>query len=259
MSFSDCVVYEFPCNEKIRTCMRLEKSLQRMHYFIEQDNETAHMSAFGILFELIELTARPDLRKDLIQELQRNRSILLGPNPPAHLDAEQRQAYVTRLDTAIHDLTTPNASIKSPQSLRDNDWLSTVRARSKIPGGNCCFDLPSLHYWLGKPFAERHAHFTRLLSSMGPIEKAVDVILDLLRGTMSSRSCTAQSGNVNLSVPPGVTLSLIRITLPTSSIHIPEVSVNKFMLWIHFLDATASMKTPPSRSTVHFDLGLCGL
>lgn len=259
MTTTDCVVYEFPCNEKVRTCMRLEKSLQRMHYFIEQDNETAHMSAFGILFELIELTARPDLRKDLIQELQRNRSILNGPHPPAHLDAEQLSDYLARIDKAVHDLTTPNPAVRSPQSLRDNDWLSTVRARSKIPGGNCCFDLPSLHYWLGKPFEERYAHFTRLLSSMGPIEQAVDVILDLLRGTISRRSCTAQAGNVNLSIPSGVTWSLIRITLPTSSIHIPEVSVNKFMLWIHFLDAADSMKTPPSRATIDFDLGLCGL
>lgn len=259
MLTSDGVVYEFPCNEKIRTCLRLEKSLQRMNYFIEQDNETAHMSAFGILFELIELTARPDLRKDLIQELQRNRAILTGPTPPAHLNADALAEYTARLEHAVHRLAAPNPAIKSPQSLRDNDWLSTVRARSKVPGGNCCFDLPSLHYWLGKPFAERHAQFTDWLSSMGPIEEAVNVILALLRSSIRHQACTAQLGSINLPIPHGTACSLVRIALPADSIHIPEVSVNKFMLWIHFLDASERMKTPPSRATVEFDLGVCGI
>lgn len=259
MSESRTVIYEFPCNEKIRTCLRLEKTMQRMHEFITQDSETAALSAFVTLFELIDLTTRPDLRKDLIQELQRNRATLAATTPPECFTPDMISDYLTRIDTALKALITPNPAIKSPQSLRDNDWLSTIRTRSKMPGGCCCFDLPSLHFWFGKPFEERHAQFVHWLAGTEAIKNAVDLILDILRSTISHRACSAKEGSVNLPVPTPLGWSLIQIGMPANSIHIPEVSVNKFMLWIHFLDASAQMRTPPSRSDIDFDLGLCGI
>ena len=253
------VIYEYPCTEKIRVCLRLEESIRRMEYFIEQDNRTAHLSAFRILFDLIELTTRSDLRKDLIQELQRLRAALSSPARPIRIDDEAAAEYLPEIIRTVQGLATPAPASRSPQSLRDSDWLSLIRTRSGMPGGNCCFDLPSLHYWLGRPFEERRGQFLEWLASSHSIRDAVQLILGILRSTAVWRPCQAKAGSARLQVPANTNLGLVQVLMPAESIHIPEVSVNKFMLWIHFLDAAERMRTPPSRSDIEFDIGLCAI
>jgi cell division protein ZapD len=259
MTASQSIIYEFPCTEKIRMCMRLERTMSRMRYFMEQQDERAAMVAMAILFELIDLTTRPDLRKDLIQELQRMKQKLSGSDCPACFDAPQHELFLAQIDLALSALLDPDPTMRSPQSLRDNDWLSTVRTRSQIPGGCCGFDLPSLQFWLSRPFEVRHEQFRKWLRGMTPIKLAIDCILDVLRSSVAVQHCEAKAGNFNLPVPGAINWAIVQIALPPESTHIPEVSVNKFMLWIHFLDSSERMKTPPSRDDFEFDLGICGI
>lgn len=254
------LIYEFPCTEKIRMCMRLERTMSRMRYFMEQNDERSTLVAFDILFELIDLTTRPDLRKDLIRELQRIKAKLTDAAiPPVNLDQAKCELFLMNIESALSTLLSPDPSIRSPQALRDNDWLSTIRTRSKLPGGLCSFDLPSLHYWLGRPFEERHDQFSRWLRGMAPIKIAVDCILEVMRSTVTVQHCEASAGNFKLPVPSPINWELIQIAMAPDAPHIPDVSVNKFLLWIHFLDAEAQMKTPPSRADFEFDLGICGI
>ncbi len=251
------VTYEFPCNEKVRSFLRLEEGIRRTHYFIEQDDPTACLVAFSMLFELIELTGRPDLRKTLVQELQRNRMSIAAGDVPAALRGESVTDLLDELDRVIHSLVVPDPTIKTTQALRDNDWLNLIRARRQMPGGNCCFDLPSLHYWMAKPFEEKHRQFEQWLQGAVVFRDSVTLILKILRGTAESRTCQAVDGTFHLPVDSRNSWSLLQVTLPIESNHIPEISVNRFALWIHFLDASSQMKTTPSRSSFPFELRLC--
>lgn len=67
MSDSDVLSYEFPCNEKIRTYLRLEALFHRFDWLAAQDSPVAHHCAIGALFDLTDATARSDLRNELVQ------------------------------------------------------------------------------------------------------------------------------------------------------------------------------------------------
>jgi len=254
------LIYEFPCTEKIRMCMRLERTMSRMRYFMEQNDERSTLVAIDILFELIDLTTRPDLRKDLVQELQRIKQKLQDTEqPPVNIDPAKCALFIANIDAALSLLLVPNSAFRSPQSLRENDWLSTIRTRSKLPGGLCSFDLPSLHYWLGRPFEERHEQLTNWLRGMAPFMIAIECILEVMRSSVSVQRCRATAGNYKLPVPNQINWALVQIAMDPDMPHIPDISVNKFMLWIHFLDAEDQMRTPPSRADFDFDLGICGI
>ncbi|MCF0253053.1 MAG: cell division protein ZapD [Duodenibacillus sp.] len=249
------ITYEFPCTERVRACLRLEKTFSRMRYFVTQDNGFAFAQAFSVLFEIIELTSRQDLRKEIVQELQRCQVALLNRRTPAA--PETAQALLAQIGRAVESLMAMQPRMTSPQSLRDNEWLSMVRARTRMPGGGCTFDLPSLHYWMGRPAEERYAQFASWLRSTQPIYEGVTVLLNVLRSSVVPQVCRAEAGSA--SFPPGPNLALVQIAMPVESRCIPEVSVNKFKVWVHFLEAGPEMKTPPSRASFDFELGLCAI
>ena len=119
--------------------------------------------------------------------------------------------------------------------------------------------LKSLHYWLNKPFEERHAVMQSWLDRMTPTRNAVECILEIMRSTIDVRRCEARSGSCSLPAQGAQNWSIVQVAVPSDSRQIPEVSVNKFMLWIHFLEAGESMRTTPSRADFAFDLGVCGI
>ena len=94
MSDSDVLSYEFPCNEKIRTYLRLEALFHRFDWLAAQDSPVAHHCAIGALFDLTDATARSDLRNELVQGLERRRQQTEAGTP--------RHQHLTDL---IHDIT----------------------------------------------------------------------------------------------------------------------------------------------------------
>ena len=93
MSTAEHLLYEFPCNEKIRTYLRLEALFQRFDWFCEQTSAIAHQAGISALFDLLDATARSDLRHELIQELERQRQRLIAKNASADPDMAAHLAF----------------------------------------------------------------------------------------------------------------------------------------------------------------------
>ena len=83
------ITYEYPFNERIRTLLRLEDLFDKAGHFIEYEGAYEHHVAITTLFEILEVAGRADLKMDLIQELERQRQILLAyrNNPAISEDA----------------------------------------------------------------------------------------------------------------------------------------------------------------------------
>ena len=70
-------VFEFPCNERVRTMLRLECLSLRYKMLEQQDCSASHEAALATLFELYDLLAnRSDIKNELLQELERQRQQL---------------------------------------------------------------------------------------------------------------------------------------------------------------------------------------
>ena len=72
------IVYEYPLNERMRTLLRLEDLFERVKFFLARREPLEHHAALLTLFEILEVAGRADLKSDLIQELERQKQILMS-------------------------------------------------------------------------------------------------------------------------------------------------------------------------------------
>jgi cell division protein ZapD len=248
--------YEFPLNERVRTLLRLEDLYARVDYFIEQDDGKDHHIALGLLFEIMEVGSRADLKSDLLQELERQKKMLsaLHNNPEISEDA---------LDAVLNEMESASAALlassgKMGQHIRENEWLMGIRQRACIPGGACEFDLPSYHYWQHQSANIRRKALHDWLEPMLPIRDGLKIVLRLLRESGKSYHFTAHAGSFQ-QMQGGRVAQLLRMRLNEVLLCIPEVSANKYALNIRFLTADYSAKSVLIDQDVDFDLIFCSL
>jgi cell division protein ZapD len=187
------ISYEFPLNERVRTLLRLEDLFARINQLIKGNDHCDHHMALAVLFEIIEVTSRGELKSDLLQELERQKRILaaLRNNPEISEDA---------LDTVLGSIETVSSELlslsgKIGQHVRDNEWLMLIKQRACIPGGMCEFDLPSYHYWQHQDASVRRTHLEAWLSPFQPINDGLKLLLKLLRENCKTHHFTAHQAD----------------------------------------------------------------
>src|ERR1019366_3402994 len=158
------ISYEFPLNERVRTLLRLEDLFSRIDVFVNRTESIDHHSALGVLFELLEVAARADLKSELLQELERQKKILSALHSNPEISETALEGILNSIDNASIDLLSMSGKIG--QHLRDNEWLMGIKQRACIPGGVCEFDLPSYHYWHHQSSDRRRAHLLDWLKPM---------------------------------------------------------------------------------------------
>jgi cell division protein ZapD len=250
------ITYEYPLNERIRTLLRLEDLFEKALYFAEAEGGHEHHVALVTLFEIIEVAGRADLKFDLVQELERQRQILLSfrNNPDISEEA---------LDDALREIEQSSAALlamqgKTGQYLRENDWLMGIKNRAGIPGGVCEFDLPSYHFWLNRDPAQRHADLAGWLAPLLPINAALAIVLRLLRSSGRPERQLAARGAFQQMLS-GRTAQLIRLRLSREHAAVPEISANKYALNIRFTVPDTDMRPKQTEADIEFELTYCNL
>jgi cell division protein ZapD len=250
------ITYEYPFNERIRTLLRLEDLFDRARYFLARQDALDHHIALLTLFEILEVASRADLKSDLLQELERQKHVLLSfrNNPEISEEALNRvTAEIEHASSALFGMTG-----KIGQYLRENEWLMSIKQRTGIPGGVCEFDLPSYHYWLHRDSSTRASDLHGWTNPLYPIREASAIVLRLLRESGKPSQVVAQQGLFQQMLG-GRVVQMVGIRLPQNSKFIPEISANKYALNIRFAIFGDDARPHTSVSNVEFELTLCNL
>lgn len=250
------ISYDFPLNERVRTLLRLEDLYAKMAYFTEKESAADHHAALSVLFEILEVASRSDLKFDLLQELERQKRQLAVLHDNPQISEEALDAVLGEIENASSALFAMNGKIG--QHLRDNEWLMGIKQRTGIPGGTCEFDLPSYHYWLNQDATLRRNYLNAWLAPMLPICVGLDIILKLLRESGKVHHFTAHLGGFQ-QMQGGRVAQLLRVSLDSTLPCIPEVSANKYVLNIRFVAANYAAKSALYDRDVAFDLTFCAL
>lgn len=250
------ICYEFPLNERVRTLLRLEDLFSRIEAFIERDDSIDHHAAINVLFEILEVASRADLKSDLLQELERQKKILSALHSNPQISVTALESILNEIDSASTGLLAMSGKIG--QHLRDNEWLMGIKQRACIPGGVCEFDLPSYHYWQHQSTASRRAHLTSWLEPMLALQDGLSIVLRLLRESGKVYPFTALHGSFQ-QMQGGKVAQMLRIHLDESMPCVPEVSANKYALNIRFVMANYAAKATLYDNDVPFDLTFCTL
>jgi cell division protein ZapD len=231
------ITYEYPLNERIRTLLRLEDLFERSRHFIARSDPLDHHVALLTLFEIMEVSSRADLKSDLLQELERQKQVLLAFRNNPEISEEALAGVLSDIEQASGALFAMTGKIG--QYLREDDWLMSIKQRTGIPGGACEFDLPSYHFWLHRTAEERIGQLAAWTSPLYPLRDGSAIILRILRGK------TAQ---------------MLRLRLDAAEPCVPEISANKYVLNIRFL--SQNPEEPKSKTAdwaIGFELTFCNL
>ncbi len=248
------ITYEYPFNERIRTLLRLEDLHERFSFFLHQPHEQEHHAAITTIFEILELVGRADLKSDLLQELERQKQTLQGFKSNPNVEEKALGKILLELETASNNLVAVQG--RTGQSIRENEWLMSIRSRMVMPGGVCEFDIPSYFAWKQLPFEKRFEDITKWFAPLKPLFNALGLILRLLRDSGRTSTLKAPAGHYQ-EMLQGKTFQMLRVILDGELNVIPEISANKYMLSIRFTKQVGDQKPKPFENDVSFDLTLC--
>lgn len=250
------ILYEYPLNERIRTLLRLEDLCDKFFYFVQQIHAYMHHTALVTLFEITDVAGRADLKTDLLQELERQRQSLNSFRTVPDISLEMLDKVLGEIELIQQQLV--NTQGKPGQHLRDNEWLTSVRSRTIIPGGACEFDLPSYYAWQQKPAQERQADIESWFAPLQPLCNAMRMILRLLRESGQQLQILAVQGSYQLQLG-GKQYQMLQVRIPPEEDAIPEISANKYMLWIRFTRMDGNLKPKMLERDIPFEITLCNL
>ena len=248
------ISYEFPLNERVRTMLRLEDLFSRLDQLVKGDDHCGHHMALSVIFEILEVTSRGELKSDLLQELERQKRILAARRNNPEISEDALDNMLGNIETVSSQLLAFSGKIG--QHIRENEWLMLIKQRAGIPGGMCEFDLPSYHYWQHQDASVRRQHMEEWISPMRPIYDALKILLKLLRENCKSHQFTAQKGSFQ-QMQGGRMAQMLRVTLDRELPCIPEISANKYALNIRFVAADYAAKSTLYDQDVEFKLIFC--
>ncbi len=250
------ITYEYPLNERVRTLLRLEDLYDRVSFFLDKESAHDHHACLTGMFEILEVASRADLKSDLLQELDRQRTFLEALRSNPAISEEKLDGVVGEIDRAFANLHATSG--KTGQGLRENEWLMSIKQRASIPGGTSEFDLPSYHHWLHHPARRRREDLAGWLQPLLPVHAALSIVLRVLRESGRTVSLMAFQG-VYQQTPAEKPAQMLRLALADELPCVPEISANKYALNVRFLLPEGVQKSKVFEQDVPFELAFCNL
>lgn len=249
------VLYEYPFNEGIRTMLRLEHLFGRLQELVRRDTAIDHHFALATMFEVMDVASRADLKSDLLKELERHKSQLMGYRGHPGISEAMLDRVIARVDGAFNGLN--QLPGKAGAALSGNEWLMSIRSRISIPGGTCEFDLPAYYAWQQHRPERRRADLNGWISTLTPLAEALQVLLGLLRDSGTPQRMVAPGGQYQQSLPQGKSYHLLRVRLPPDTGLVPEISGHRLMVSIRFMRPDAEGRLRNCGEDTAFELSLC--
>lgn len=249
------ILYEYPFNESIRTMLRLEHLFDRLGQLMARDAAVDHHFALVTLFEILDVSARADLKSDLMKELERHKAQLQAYRSSPQVSQSMLDQIIARIDDAFEGLHHQTGT--AAQSLAHNEWLMSVRSRISIPGGTCEFDLPAYYAWQQFDGARRRADLAGWVGTLEPLAKALQVLMQLLRDAGAAHKVMSSGGQYQQSLPQGRSYQLLRLRIDPSAGLIPEISGHRLMVSIRLMRCEPDGRMRPANEDAAFELTLC--
>lgn len=249
------MTFEFPGNERMRSLLRIESLYKRCREFISGKSTYSHQAAMWSLFELYDLVGgRGDIKSELLQELERQRSRLNQFVGKPGVSPEALEDLLTRIQKVFAQLSTVNTRI-GPH-IPEHEWLQVIKGRFGIPGGICEFDVPSLHVWLNRSATAREAMLHDWLNALQSVYDGIEIVLRVLREGTKPESYLATRGYFELTMD-GRSSQLIRVSVPKQPEVVAEISANKYVVSVRFRQLECNMHLKVSEQDIPFQLTLC--
>lgn len=251
-------VYEQPLNEKIRSFLRLEKLFQQYAYHLQHGSEWNNRIAIDSILEILTYTTRSDIKLEVLKELERQHTRLERLSKRPQIDQEQLSSILKNIQKRIGELQTISGQVG--QETKNVELLTAIAQKSSVPGSICDFDLPALKHWLSLSKEKRQKHIEKWFQPFAPLDRAVQLILDVLRHSAEGTDEIAQNGFFQKPLDTNQAIQLLRISIPKDSLCYPEISAGKHRFSVRFMKNEDPASRPEQcKDDVHFRLTMCSI
>lgn len=252
------ISYEQPLNEKIRLFMRLELLMARFQYHLSNEPQPENtVAALHLLLDLYNLSARLDLKSDILKEIDR-----MGQSARLLLRAED--ADVAQLDAVLEKLNHHSDVLyhqrgQLGQHLKNHVFFNNLRQRSSLPGGINGFDIPLFHYWQDQPVHVRLEDLQEWGAPYVAANAAVCDILNVIREFGERREETSKDGFFQATLhETRKPFQLMRVELSHTLDCYPEISAGKQRFTLRFVNADMMAdRGKQIKKDIQFTLVLC--
>jgi len=236
--------------------MRLENLFRQAAFFLRGTSVWNSQATLDSILEIQNLLGRNDLKTEVLKELERHTGNLARLERNPDVDRERLGEILDELDQLIDRLYADSQPLG--HELKQNEFLGSIRQRASIPGGTCQFDLPGYYHWLQRPDEQRVEDLRRWIATFDVLQQAIEVVLQLLRGSVPPQRELAAEGFYQRSLDPNSPPQLLRIALPVDSPYYPEISGGKHRFTIRFLQQDSpEERAIQIREDVEFALACC--
>ena len=136
-------------------------------------------------------------------------------------------------------------------SLKEDRFLSALKQRFFIPGGDCCFDLPALHHWLHLPLEVRSSNTHNWMSQLLSLSDALSLWLRLTRETAHFEPQIARNGFMQSDMENA---NLLRLEIPIEYGAYPMISGHKSRFALRFMSFETNKNC---EKDIEFTLAVC--
>lgn len=248
MPVSDIAVFEHPLNERYRLFLRVEQIFEQIDHHLRGDDHWDTHAALQAALELLQTVSRGDSKRELIKELDRQRSVAAQPG-----SSEDPRAF----DQLLSELHTRTGTLGG--ELADNELIQQLKQRTTAGGRPGTIGLASYQEWLQRPAEERHEAVRAWLEPLQPARGAIHQCLGHLRQSAAWQPIESARGFYEQVLDPREPMQLLRVRLPEGGRRFPEVSAGRQRFTIRFFE----QRSPAERASqvdgsVSFDLACSG-
>jgi len=251
------ITYEQPLNELVRMTLRLEYLFQQLTDNLDRSDSGANFLSISSLIDIIAVLDRPDLRSKLTKEFHRYISALSRMKQSPNADEQKVESLINEFQSTIETLHSKHG--KFGQTLRENEFLSSLRQRMVNPGGTSCSDAPSYHYWLHLSEKVRKSQLLEWTEELSGVQNITELMLGVIRSSGVTTSEVAQQGFYQKALDPLQPYQLIRVTLEENLPIFPEISAGKHRAVLYFCIHNVSTRPEQTQEDVPFKLTLCAI
>ncbi len=249
------ILYEYPFNERIRTYLRLQQLFSRLGQLIPRESPIDHHFALITLFEILEVSSRPELKSDVLKDLERQKQVMNGYRGNPAISENALDTIVSQLEQNFEALNAISGKIGS--SLSESDFLNSLKSRVVIPGGTCEFDLPAYHAWQHHALDKRQADLHQWSACFIPVAQSIQMLLKMLRDSGAAQKVMATSGQLQQNLPQGRTFQLLRLRIDPALGLVPEISCNRLLVVIRLMQQQEDGRLIASTGDTAFEMTLC--
>ena len=251
-------VYEQPLNEKVRAFLRLEKLFQQYAFHLKHGSDWNNRVAIDSILEILAYTTRSDIKLEVLKELERQHTRLERLSKRPQIDQSQLASVLKKIQKRMGELQAISGQVG--QDTKSVELLTAIAQKSSVPGSICDFDLPALKHWLTLPKEQRQKHIEKWFQPFGHLDRAVQLILDVLRHSAEDTEEVAENGFFQKSLDTNQAIQLLRITVPDNVLCYPEISAGKHRFSVRFMkNEDPAMRPEQCQDDVSFKLKMCAI